>query len=280
MVNDQKLKMMNATSEKAEDFMFKPVKVKKIYEKVIEQIKALIIDGKLQPGDKLMSERELAEKLGVSRASVREAFSALEMMGIITTHPGEGSFVRQASYEGMLEPLSFLLQRDIDNVMQLLEVRKILEVEIAVLAAMRATEEDIEDIRCALNKMVDEVNAGEIGDVADAEFHFAVVKAAHNPILVTLINTISDLMAKTVRFSRRRIFLVENMPTILYDAHCSLFQAIVDKKSQQAGRLMHEHLTMVENVMLQFKEGGMKALTKFEEVPVDHEIKTDCGFPS
>ena len=260
--------------------MFKPVKIKKIYEEVIEQIKKLIIDGKLQPGDKLMSERELAETLGVSRASVREAFSALEMMGIITIRPGEGSFVRQASYEGILETLSFLLERDIDDVMQLLEVRKILEVEIATLAAVRATEEDIEDIRHALNKMVDEVNAGDIGDVADAEFHFAVVKAAHNPVLVTLINTISDLMAKTVRFSRRRIFFVENMPNLLYDSHCLIFQAIVDKKPQQAGALMHEHLTMVENVMLKFKQEEAIELTKVEKLPLDHEIKIDCGFPS
>lgn len=260
--------------------MFKPVKTKKIYEEVIEQVKKLIIDGKLQPGDKLMSERELAEKLGVSRASVREAFSALEMMGIITIRPGEGSFVRQASYEGMLEPLSFLLQMDLDNVMQLLEVRKILEVEIASLAAMRATEDDIRDIRNALHKMADEVNSGDIGDIADAEFHFAVVKAAHNPILVTLINTISDLMAKTVRYSRRKIFLVENMPNILYDAHCLIFQAIVDKKAQQAGILMHKHLTMVENVMLQLKQGKVTELAKFEEVPLDHDIKIDCGFPS
>jgi len=260
--------------------MFKPVKIKKIYEEVIEQIKKLIIDGQLQPGDKLMSERQLAETLSVSRASVREAFSALEMMGIITIRPGEGSFVRQASYEGMLEPLSFLLERDIDNVMELLEVRKILEVEIATLAAIRATAEDLEDIRRALNKMVDDVNAGEIGDISDAEFHFAVVKAAHNPILVTLVNTISDMMAKTVRFSRRKIFLEENMPTILYDSHCSIFQAIVDQKAQLAGRLMHEHLTMVENVMSRFKHETITKLTKFDELPVDNEIKTDCGFPS
>ena len=260
--------------------MFKPVKIKKIYEEVIEQIKKLIIDGKLQPGDKLMSERQLAETLSVSRASVREAFTALGVMGIINIRPGEGSFVREASYESMIEPLSFLLQGDIDNVMQLLEVRKILEMEIAALAALRATEEDIEDIRRALNKMVDEVNAGEMGDDADAEFHFAVVKAAHNPVLVTLISAISDLMAKTVRFSRRRIFMVENMPTILYDAHCLIFQAIVNKKSQLAGRLMHEHLTMVEDVMLQLKKEGITKITKFEELTVDNEIKTDCGFPS
>lgn len=239
--------------------MPKPVKVKKIYEEVIEQIKKLIIDGKLQPGDKLMSERELTEKLGVSRASVREAFSAMALMGIITIRPGEGSFVRQASYEGMLEPLFFLLQRDVDNVMQLLEVRKILEVEIVALAATRATEEDIEDIRHALNKMVDEVNAGEIGDVTDAEFHFAVVQAAHNPILVTLISTISEMMTKTLRFSRQRMFLVENMPNILYDAHCLIFNAIVDKEAHKASKLMYDHLTMVENVMVQFKHGGIKS---------------------
>ena len=263
-----------------EEIMLKPVKIKKIYEKVIEQIKKLIIDGELQPGDKLMSERQLAETLSVSRASVREAFTALGMMGVITVRPGEGSFVRETAYEGMLEPLSFLLQRDIDNVMQLLEVRKILEVEIAAMAAMRATEEDLEEIRRALGKMADEVNAGEIGDVADAEFHFAVVKAAHNPILVILINTISDLMTKTVRFSRRKIFMMENMQNILYSAHCMIFQAIVDKESQQAGSLMHEHLTMVENIMLQFKQEEIRELTGFEEVSVDHEIKVDCGFPS
>ena len=260
--------------------MFKPVKIKKIYEEVIEQVKKLIIDGKLQPGDKLLSERELAEKLGVSRASIREAFSALEMMGIITIRPGEGSFVRQVSYEEMLEPLSFLLQVDIDNVMQLLEVRKILEVEVATLAATRATKEDIETIRHALNNMVDEVNSGEVGDIADAEFHFAVVKAAHNPILITLINTLSDLMANTVRLSRRKIFMLENMPTILYDSHCLIFQAIVDRKPQEAGSLMHDHLTMVENIMLDLKNGEITELTKLDKNSVDHEIQIDCGFPS
>lgn len=260
--------------------MFKPVKTKKIYEEVIEQVKKLIIDGKLQPGDKLLSERELAETLGVSRASVREAFSAMEMMGIITIRPGEGSFVRQVSYEGMLEPLSFLLQIDIENVMQLLEVRKILEVESATLAATRATSEDVETIRRALNNMVDEVNSGAVGDIADAEFHFAVVKAAHNPILITLINTISDLMANTVRFSRRKIFVLRDMPTTLYDSHCLIFQAIVDKKPKKAGNLMYDHLTMVENIMLKLKSGGVTELTKLEELPLDNGIKIDCGFPS
>lgn len=260
--------------------MFKPVKSKKIYEEVIEQIKKLIVDGKLQPGDKLLPERELAETLGVSRASVREAFSALQIMGIIEIRPGEGSFVRQVSYESMLEPLSFLSQVNVDNVIELLEVRKILEVQIATLAANRATEEDIEQIRHALNQMIDEVNTGEVAEIADAEFHFAVVKAAHNPILIKLINTISDLMANTVRISRQKIFLQEHLPTILYDEHCAIFQAIINREPVLAGNLMHAHLTRAENAILQFKQEEFEKLAKQKQTSLNQIIQTDCGFPS
>lgn len=260
--------------------MFKPVKTKKVYEEVIEQIKQLIVDGKLQPGDKLLSERELSEKLSVSRASIREAFSALESMGIITIRPGEGSFVRQVSYEGMLQPLSFLLHVDIDDVVKLLEVRKILELEIAALAAERATKEDIEEIRKALNRMVDEINCGEIGDAADEEFHFAILQAAHNPILIKVMSAVSDLMSSTFHFSRQRLFMAANMPKILYDSHCSIFQAIVQRKPQLARSLMSKHLTMVERAMMQLKRDGITSLSTFQEVEVDNEIKADFGFPS
>ncbi len=260
--------------------MFKPVKTKKIYEEIVEQIKQLIVDGKLQPGDKISSERELAETLGVSRASIREAFSALEMMGVITIKPGEGSFVREVSYEGMLEPLSFLLHADLDNMMQLLEVRKILEVEIADLAAQRATPEDIENIRLALNRMVEEVNAGEIGDLADADFHYAVVKASHNPILLKLINTISDLMNSTFRFSRQKLFMSSNMPKILHDSHCLIFQAIADKNPQKARTLMSKHLTMVELNMQKLKKDTAAPLVPIEEKKIENDLKLDCGFPS
>jgi len=260
--------------------MFKPVKTKKIYEEVIEQIKKLIVDGKLQPGDKLLSERELSDKLNVSRASVREAFSALEIMGIITIHPGEGSFVRQVSYEGMLEPLSFLLHVDVDDVMKLLEVRKILELEIAALAAERATEADIEDMRQSLQRMVDEVNAGEIGDIADAEFHFAILKAARNPILIKVMNAVSDLMTSTLQFSRQKLFLQKDMPKLLHDSHCSIFQAIIQKKPKLARKLMEKHLTMVERAMMQLKKEEAASLGTLDDVTIDTKIETNFGFPS
>jgi GntR family transcriptional repressor for pyruvate dehydrogenase complex len=259
--------------------MFRPVKTRKIYEEIVEQIKKLIVDGKLQPGDKLLSERELSEKLNVSRASVREAFSALEMMGIISIRPGEGSFVRQVSYEGMLEPLSFLLQMEIDDILQLLEVRKILEVETVALAAVRATPEDIEQIRSVMDSMIDEANTGEL-DTADAAFHFAIGRAANNAVLIKVMNTISDLMTNTFRSSRQRLFLVENMPQLLHQSHLEIFQAIIQKNPDEARRKMRDHLFMVEEAMKRLKTVEKNSLQEVNEYTAEHIRKKGMGFSS
>ncbi|HEY3424019.1 MAG TPA: FadR/GntR family transcriptional regulator [Negativicutes bacterium] len=260
--------------------MFRPVKTKKVYEEIIEQIKKLIIDGKLQPGDKLLSERELSDKLNVSRASVREAFSALEIMGVISIRPGEGSFVRQISYEGMMEPLSFLMHVEIEDIMQLLEVRKILEVETAALAASRATPKNVDAIHMALKQMAEEVDAGEIGEMGDAAFHFAVASAANNPVLISLMGTISDLMTKTFRSSRQKLFLIESMPQMLYDDHYGIYEAIAKQKPKLARQRMQEHLTMIEEAMLEIKKGNIAALKQYRRIPPEHKIKEDFVFPS
>ncbi|CVK20973.1 MULTISPECIES: FadR/GntR family transcriptional regulator [Sporomusa] len=260
--------------------MFKPVKTKKVYEEIIGQIKKLIIDGKLQPGDKLLSERELAETLDVSRASVREAFSALEIMGIITIRPGEGSFVRQVSYEGMMEPLSFFLQVEIDDLFQLLEVRKILEIETAALAAMRATPEDLEDIKCALASMLEEVNTGGIGEHGDAAFHFSIAKAANNPVLIKVMHTITDLLTKTFRTTRQKMFLIENMPTLLHQSHYEIYEAITAHNPRLARRKMQEHLSLVESVLAKIKKGELdtpKMQGDSKKLQIPNE---DYGFPS
>lgn len=261
--------------------MFRPVKTQKVYEKIVEQIKQLIIDGQLQPGDKLLSERELADTLNVSRASLREALTALEIMGIISIRPGEGSFVRRASFEEMMEPLSFFLQVEIDDIMQVLEVRKILEVEAVALAATRATEEELEAIRKAVESMVEQIETGEIGEVADADFHFAVARAANNPILMSLMNTISDLMTNVFRSSRQKMFLIENMPETLYQAHYGIYEAIVSHDPKQAQQRMRDHLAMVEEVMLHIKQGGLLSLKDYRAIDSEkYKIKEQFGFPS
>lgn len=242
--------------------MFSPVKTKKVYEEIVAQIKQLIIDGKLQPGDKLLSERELSEKLNVSRASVREAFSALEMMGIISIRPGEGSFVRQISYEGLLEPLSFLLQVEFSDISQVLEVRKILEVEIAALAALRATPETLNEIRRALDFMTEEFAAGNIGDRADDSFHLALAQATDNPLLVKVMSTITELMTNTFRASRQKLFLIDHMPQVIYNSHYGVYEAIAARDSRLARIRMRDHLTLVEENMLLLQRGVIPNMEK------------------
>lgn len=243
--------------------MFRPVKTKKVYEEIIEQIKNLIVEKKLQPGDKLLSERELSERLNVSRTSVREAFSALEMMGIIAIRPGEGSFVRQVSFEGILEPLSFLLKVEASDIMQLLEVRKILEVETAALAADRARPENLLELEDALGAMLEGAKRGEVGDTADDSFHFAVAKAANNAVLIKVMNTLSDLMNTSFRAARQKLFLLEDMPSLIYQSHCRIYEAIRDKDVPLARTRMRDHLDLVEDAMLRIKNAGMKSLKGF-----------------
>ena len=245
--------------------MFRPVKTRKVYEEIVEQIKKLIVDGKLQPGDKLLSERELSETLTVSRASVREAFSALEMMGIIEIRHGEGSFVRQVSYASMLDSLSFLLQVEMDDVKHLQEVRKIMEVEMAGIAAVRAMPQDVEDMQRALHNMVEEVNSGEMEGVADADFHFAIARATHNPVLVRVMKTLSDVMTNTFHFPRQRLFLVENMAEVFYRSHYGIYESIVAKDSQAARSKMSDHLTFVEEAMMRLKRSGLVPITNIRE---------------
>ena len=86
---------------------FKPIKTRRIYEEIVDQLKMMIIQGNLKPGDKLPSERELSEQLGVSRSSVREALSALEAMSILDIRSGEGTFVRETSQSATIEPLAW-----------------------------------------------------------------------------------------------------------------------------------------------------------------------------
>ncbi len=224
----------------------KPIKTKKIYEEIVEQIKELFAQGDLKPGDKLLSEREFAERLQVSRASVREALSALEAMGLIEIKPGEGTFIRQKGVSSIIEPLALLLLMEKDQVFELLELRKILEVEAAGLAALRATEEDVERMFEVIKKMEEDLAMGLLGEEADFEFHFAIAEAAHNSLLMRLMNTIADTMRQTLRTSREKLFRTPGNSEILYQQHREIYLAIRAKSPDRAKKEMYQHLVFVE----------------------------------
>ncbi|MDA8440794.1 MAG: FadR/GntR family transcriptional regulator [Peptococcaceae bacterium] len=225
---------------------FEPIKTKKIYEQIVEQIRELIQGGDLEPGDKLLSERELSEKLRVSRASVREALSALEIMGLIDVRPGGGTFIRHTSVDSIIGPMALILSMEKDTVLELLEVRKVLEVEAAGLAAQRANPNELAEMWDALEEMRLDLAQGRLGEEADHQFHFAVANATHNSILMRLMNTISDTMRKTLRSSRQSLYLRKGTPERLYAEHEKVYQAIFRHDVAVAREEMYRHLVGVE----------------------------------
>lgn len=228
----------------------KPIKTRKIYEEIVEQIRQLIQDGELQPGDKLLSERELSERLKVSRASVREALSALELMGLIEIKPGDGTFIRKTNVDSIIGPMALILSMEKDTVFELLEVRKVLEVEAAGLAAERASQEELAAMNEALEQMRSDLDQLQLGEAADHQFHYAIANATRNSILQRLMNTISDTMKKTLRSSRERLYVTPGTPEKLYDEHRQIYEAIAAHDSKSARKSMYEHLVGVEKQMI------------------------------
>jgi len=229
---------------------FQPIKPRKNYEQIVEQIKSMVAEGNLKPGDKLPSERNMSDRLNVSRASVREALSALNLMGLVEIKSGEGTFIKQTSVDSIIEPLAIVLLLERDTIIGILEVRKGLEVEAAGLAAIRHDKEDLAKMREALDEMKKDIKSLEIGEKADWKFHYAIAQASQNVLLTRLMNTISDTIENTMRTSRHKLYSTKNMPLLLLNAHEGIYEAIAARNSLEARKRMYEHLLMVENNMI------------------------------
>lgn len=228
---------------------FKPIRTKKVYEEIIDQVKQLIAEGTLSPGDKLISERDLADRLQVGRSAVREAFRALEAMGIIEIRPGEGTFVREMGNNSLVEILALVLMTEKDTARELMELRKIMEVEAAALAAVRHTEADLINLQEALRQMEIDINAGELGELSDMSFHTTVAEAAHNSLFSRLMGSISETMEKVLRSARVQLYKTPGTPRRLLQEHVAIFEAIARGSEQDARKTMFSHLERVEKGM-------------------------------
>ena len=228
---------------------FTPIRTKRLYEEIVEQIKKLITDGKLKPGDKLLAERELAEQFQVSRASVREAIRTLEMLGVIDIRPGEGTFVRGTETDDIIRPLAMFLAVERNSLLDMFEMRRIFETATASLAAERATEEELDHIESMLEKMRERLNVldPEKGEEFDAAFHYAVAEATHNSLLTKLFKTVSEEFAKANSVARRQLYHdnIQNAQKII-DQHAEILGAIRSRNTKAAADAMLAHLIFAE----------------------------------
>jgi GntR family transcriptional repressor for pyruvate dehydrogenase complex len=165
----------------------------------------MLISGGLNPGERLPPERELCVRLNVSRTVVREALNLLEARGLISIEHGRGAVVSGGNIGAVRDTLELLLRVRPKALWELLEIRNILEVEIAGLAAERAGEEDVSAMRIQLERMLASIDAPEGYIDADVEFHSLLARGARNEVLLTMLEPVVDLLraSRQVSASRR-----------------------------------------------------------------------------
>ena len=222
--------------------MYKIVQSSRLYEQIVEQIEQSVQRGDLKPGDQLPAERELAEQFGVSRTAVREAVKALREKGLVEAYPGKGTFITSGSSNPMRQSLDRMMRSaQVDATSSLVEVREILEPEIAALAAVRATEENLNSLRQAVAVMDAAKRDPDAYIEADLDFHLELAEAAANPLILSLIDSIVGVL----REQRMRIFEVDGGPDRGQYHHKKILEAMEHQDTQGAREAMRAHLRQV-----------------------------------
>jgi GntR family transcriptional repressor for pyruvate dehydrogenase complex len=221
---------------------YRAVKTSRLYEQIVQQVEESILKGQLKPGDQLPAERDLAQRFGVSRTAVREAVKALREKGLVEAYTGRGTFVTNGKSQAMRQSLDLIIKiSQQEGSLHLAELRRILEPEIAALAAPRIEEQLLSTMREAVAAMDRNVDEREAYIEADLDFHLALAEAADNPLILALIDSIVGLL----REQRSRIFEVDGGPGRGQFHHKQILKAIERRDPDAAREAMRAHLEQV-----------------------------------
>jgi GntR family transcriptional regulator, transcriptional repressor for pyruvate dehydrogenase complex len=221
----------------------RPVLRSRLYEQVADQISTWIKENGLLPGDRLPPERELAQRLGVSRATLSQALVALEVIGVVAVRHGDGTVLTERARTG---PVIEAIRAHADRSPEIIEARDALESKLAALAAVRRTDADLAAIRAALEQMEREIEAGGRGVEADEQFHGAITAAARSELLTQMMAAIHDLIRET----RLESLSQPGRPRESLAGHQRVADAIAAGDPDAAAQAMHEHVMLVSDVAL------------------------------
>jgi GntR family transcriptional regulator, transcriptional repressor for pyruvate dehydrogenase complex len=221
----------------------RPLARPRLYEQVVERLREYVHAEGLKAGDRLPPERDLADRLGVSRTSVRQAIVALEVQGLVEVRHGGGTYLLRDRLRA--EPLEAMIDRR-RRLPDVLDARDALETKLAALAATRRTDQDLADIDVALAAMADAVDRGELGVDEDQRFHAAVTAAAHSTLLADFMAEISLSIAESRTESLRQ----PGRPARSLEQHRGIAEAIRAGDPERAAGAMHTHIDTVGHVKL------------------------------
>ena len=216
----------------------------------------MVISGGLGPGERLPPERELCSRLGVSRTVVREALNLLEARGLISIEHGRGAVVSGGGPRAVRDTLRLLLRVQPKTLWEMLEIRKILEVEVAGLAAERAGRGDVEAMRLQLERMRDSIEVPEGYVDADVEFHALLARGARNEVLLTMLEPVVDLL----RASRRVSAALPGRALRALGEHQGILRRVEEGNAPGAREEMRLHLAnTAEDIQAAIGEGILDA---------------------
>lgn len=220
----------------------KPIqKRKRIYEHVIDQIKQAIETGRIRPGEKLPSERVLAEQLRVARTSVKEAITVLESSGIITVRPGVGMFLNDDSRSQIVFRLSHMIDQRTSDFADIIELRQAIEGDAAYYATKRMTAEQKDKLTKVYEQLIHSERRAETATEEDYQFHFTIVEAANNPVLLEVMNVIAEKMITGLQESRVISVNDELLNNEVLQEHTNIYNAIMNDEPEKARLAMWEH---------------------------------------
>lgn len=218
----------------------------RLYEIIIKRVKDMILEGKLKVGDKLPSERELAEMFHVSRVPVREAFKVMEFMEIIQYIPGDGIYLKHVDINDLLSKFDFMIETSSDIISDLFEARQAVELKAVELASLRRTDADLLAMDSILKEMEEDIGRGGNGITAATSFHTAISKASKNKVIAR----INDLLINLTEMSRENSLKRHGLAPVALVYHRKILEQISEQNPAAAKRLMKDHLDNTEKAAL------------------------------
>ncbi|NOX73579.1 MAG: FCD domain-containing protein [Alphaproteobacteria bacterium] len=230
---------------------FQKVQSEKLSISVLQQIELLILRGILRPGERLPAERDLAERFGVSRPSLREAISELEGRNLLLTRPGSGVFVAEVLGSAFSEPLIALFSSHDEALIDYLSFRRDLEGMAAERAARTASETDLELINLVFQKMVTaNKNRDSKAEAAlDAEFHMTIIEASHNVIMLHMMRSMFEMLRMGVFYNRQIMFQQQTTRATLLEQHSAINDALQARDHKAARGAVETHLDFIDSAM-------------------------------
>jgi GntR family transcriptional repressor for pyruvate dehydrogenase complex len=232
--------------------MLKEVRKRRAYEDIVVQIQDLITKGRLKRDDQLPNEKELSETFKVSRSTVREAILSLETRKLVERRQGDGTYVIATSEEGLVQPLASALYGEKDDLIDIFHLRKIIEPEVAQIAAENATAEEIEELEKLIRNQESDIIVGGQGVHIDATFHQLLSRTAKNRVLERLSRALMDLLSET----RGEYLQSEERRNVSVKGHQRILDAVKSGNGRAARQAMLKHLSDVEMVVFANRRKG------------------------